>query len=77
MGGFSVDLVLNWAGVGFGDERVQKWYAVIIFDFHGELYVSVLVVEMVEEVVEMLSVMRPNDESIIDVSKPEFWFQRC
>ena len=38
--------------------------------FHGELNPRVLLVEVIKEVTQFIRTVLPNDESIINVSKP-------
>ena len=71
VGGFPVDLMCRMAVGLLGDEYVQERDGVVFLDFHGELDVGVLLVDVDEELVEILSVVWPNDESVVDISEPE------
>ena len=42
-----------------------------MLEFHGEFDVWMLLVEVVEELVEFRFAVGPDDEGVVDVSKPE------
>ena len=49
----------------------------MVFCFHGEFDVGVLIVEVLKEVVELLLTVLPNDEGVVNVSEPEFGLMCC
>ena len=50
--------------------HVQKTNLVVALLLSGELYLGVLFVKTVVELFKLLDVMRPEDESVVDVPEP-------
>ena len=49
----------------------------MFLDFHGELDVCVASVEVLEECVELLLVVFPDDQGVVDVAEPKFRLLWC
>ena len=52
------------------DHHVQEGQLILLLYLHCELYLLAKAIEVVEKVGQLCSSMRPDDESIVHVSKP-------
>ena len=71
VGRFPVDLVGRRALIFLGDSNIKEGDGAVLFSLHGELNALVLLVDVLEELVEFLSVVWPYDKGIVNVTEPE------
>lgn len=55
------------------DENIKEGKTTIDFLFHSELNGRGLFIEIMEEEIQLIMTMRPNDTSVIHKSLPKLW----
>ena len=73
VGGLAVDGVPEGTICTPEDLDVKEGNRIPLLLFHRELYAGMQVVQMVQERLEVLGSVRPDDEGVVYVAKPGAW----